>query len=362
MIPHEYVTLPLKNVAEVTLLGAGAYGESTVCHVGEGKWIIIDSCINPDEKDTPLPLLYLNSIGVSPDNIVLIICTHWHDDHIKGLSKILEEAKNSDFCISRAHDKSKFLRFVGLDAGKSINSSTKEFTNCLEILKSRGKFFLDALEDRPLLKAGSSDIICLSPSDYTTQQHDVLISELITEYGQPNKKIPYFSPNSKSIVIFAKLGYHRAILGADLEIGNNNNEGWLKVIKNTITIDKKSSLIKISHHGSENGYHIDIWNNLLSDNPVSKITPWKKGGNSLPEASMVLKYLAHTNQLYMTEIILSNKQKERDSKIEKLIKQFKPNLQEIKYKLGIIRSRINMDDYASEWQVENILRAKKMSA
>ena len=213
MIPDKYATLPSVNQAEVTLLGAGAYGESIVCHIGDNNWIIIDSCINPDDKDLPLALAYLKDIGVSPQNISLIICSHWHDDHIKGISKILKAAINADFCISRAHDKNKFLAFVGMDSAKPLNYSTKEFTNCLNILIERNKHFIDAIEDRPILANHFSRITCLSPSDYTTQKFDIEIASLNKEFGAANKKIPYSSPNSKSIVLFAKLGYHRAIFG-----------------------------------------------------------------------------------------------------------------------------------------------------
>jgi len=362
MILGHYDSPPTLQEAEVTLMGAGAYGESIVCHVGNNNWIIVDSCVNPNDSKVPLPLDYLTSLGVSPLNISLIICTHWHTDHIRGLSKILEAAPNAEFCISRAHDQNKFLSFVGMDSSKLLNSSTKEFTKCLSILKERGKLFIDAIEDRKIHGKGEElgHIFCLSPSDYTKQIFDLEIADLIKAFYHPTKKIPYSSPNSKSIVLFAKLGPHRAIFGADLETVENEHEGWLRVMKNKITIDNKSSLIKISHHGSVTGYHEDIWNILLLDNAVAKITPWKLGGNYLPKQEMIEKYSGHTNQLFITEVVESHKQKARDRDLEKLIKSFKPNLQEIKYKLGIIRSRINMNDAEAKWQVQIIMGAKKI--
>lgn len=361
MIPREYPTIPSANEAEVTLIGAGSYGESLVCHLGNNDWVIIDSCIDPNDKAHPLPLEYLHSIGVSSKNIKLIICTHWHDDHIKGISKILESAINAEFCISRAHDLKKFLAFVGMDSMKGSNNSTKEFTNCLQILIQRNKQYVEAMENRPIFKTDICSLICLSPSDFTTQQFDKEIVTLIQEYSAINKRIPYSSPNLKSIVLFAKMNAHRAIFGADLETTNNEREGWDRVVENKISIDKKSSLFKVSHHGSENGYNENIWKNLLIEKPVAKLTPWKRGGNSIPNDEMITKYLTHTDRLYMTELVISNKQKKRDSQIEKLIKELKPELQEIKYKLGIIRSRINLDDENSNWKVENLVGAKKIS-
>lgn len=360
MLLPQFQNQPHENQAEVTLIGAGAYGESIVFHAGNNKWVIIDSCVNPDQPDKPLSLEYLKNINVSFDQISLIVCSHWHNDHIRGISKILEEAQNADFCISRAHDKKKFLSFVGMDSGKPLNSSTKEFIRCLKILKSRNKVFTSALENTHIHKTEYGNLICLSPSDYTTQKFDHEIASLITDYGAPNKRIPYSSPNAKSIVLFSILGHHRAIFGADLEVTNNDNEGWLCVIKNKISIDKKSSLFKISHHGSVTGYHTDIWKRLLLNNPVATLTPWKLGNTNLPQDAMLRKYRDHTDLLFITETVLGNKQKKRDPKAEKLIKQFRPNLQEIKYKLGIIRSRIFMDDENAHWTVESLLGSKKV--
>ena len=59
MLLPQHVSTPLPNEAEITLLGAGAYGESIVFHSGDNNWIIIDSCVNPDHPNAPLPLEYL---------------------------------------------------------------------------------------------------------------------------------------------------------------------------------------------------------------------------------------------------------------------------------------------------------------
>jgi glyoxylase-like metal-dependent hydrolase (beta-lactamase superfamily II) len=82
---------PNSEILEVTVIGTGGgYGESVVVHLGNGKWIVIDSCIDPKSRIS-LPLLYLNKIGVNvPRDVVIILCTHWHDDHLQGLFQLLE--------------------------------------------------------------------------------------------------------------------------------------------------------------------------------------------------------------------------------------------------------------------------------
>lgn len=102
---------PNNWIGEVTLIGTGGgYGESILVHLGFNNWIVIDSCVNPNTNES-LPLWYLESIGVDVSkDVKLIICTHWHDDHIIGISTLLKKCLNAKFCMSKASDTKKFLQ------------------------------------------------------------------------------------------------------------------------------------------------------------------------------------------------------------------------------------------------------------
>jgi glyoxylase-like metal-dependent hydrolase (beta-lactamase superfamily II) len=133
---------PNNNIGEVTLIGTGGgYGESIVIHLGNQEWAVIDSCVNPNTKES-LPLEYLKSINVDIANEVkLILISHWHDDHIKGISQLYNKAKNAELFISHVQDRSKFMAFVGFDYKKIDDDitavSTYEFVKCIQILKER---------------------------------------------------------------------------------------------------------------------------------------------------------------------------------------------------------------------------------
>ena len=134
----DFFTLPSEGDVEVTLIGTGGgYGESIVVKIGTSDWLVIDSCINPNDGGISLPLDYLTKIGVDlSTEVKLIVCTHWHEDHIRGMSNLLEKCSSAKFCISDVTDMEKFLRFVSFDKKKSernSSSSTKEFESCLEI-------------------------------------------------------------------------------------------------------------------------------------------------------------------------------------------------------------------------------------
>lgn len=356
------------KVLETALIGTGGgYGESIVIHLGNNNWIVIDSCIDPKSKKS-LPLEYLESIGVDINNDVkLIICTHWHDDHILGISQLFKACLNANLSLAVARDRSKFLQFIGLDNNKIKNettaSATKEINECLKILQERKTPVKQAVGDKVLLSYNKNglvyEVISLSPSDYVLEEYNQEISTLITEYGRSNKKVVYQKPNDKSVAILIKINDHRILLGSDLEVTPDRRKGWFCILDNSQTIDGKSSIFKIPHHGSNTGYHKDVWEKLVEKNAISKLTPWNKG-KKLPQKEMLNTFLNHTENLYTTTLIQTckGKPKKRDKSIAKAISRFNPSLSEVRYYKGIIRCRCNIEN--TKWEVELIQSAKKI--
>ncbi len=363
------VVLAKDRIIETILIGTGGgYGESIVLHLGYNDWIVVDSCINPLTK-VSLPLEYLESRGVDiAKDVKMIICSHWHDDHIQGISQLLDKCKNSIFSIAIANDRSKFLMFVGLDYNKIKNEatvcSTKELDKCLEIIASRKATVKQAVEDKVLLSNNNNgikyEIISLSPSDYILDEFNNEISTLITEYGKSNKKIIYHKPNDKSVVILVKINEQRILLGSDLEVCDDERKGWKCIIKNCQTIDSKSQVFKIAHHGSNTGYDKAIWDELVDENTIAKLSPWNRC-NKLPQRDMLEVFLNHTENLYITSIphISKGKPKKREKSISKAIARFNPTLQEVKYVKGIIKCMFNVPK--NYWEVETIDSGSKIT-
>ena len=353
---------PGANIGEVTLIGTGGgYGESCVVHLGNNEWMVVDSCQNPATKEC-LPLTYLKNIGVNvASQVKVIICTHWHDDHILGMATLLQECVSYEFYFAACTDREKFITLVEIDAGKGldnpVSSSTKEFYNCLSILAERGITPQRAITDRTLYRSisngMSSQVTALSPSDFTLKKFDLEISSLIDVIKQRNRKLINTSPNAKSVVVFVKINEHRIILGADLEVSNELQEGWNNIVINSKMIEHGVTLFKIPHHGSENGYFLPVWEKIIKNDAVAAITPWNKG-RSLPKLEMLKKYAEHTENIYLTANVqtLGNKAKNREPSLSKLIKEKNPTLREVKFKNGIIRSRIDLTDPDATWITE----------
>src|SRR5690348_11162620 len=89
---------PRVDQVEVSLFGPG-FGEAIALHLGNGSWFLIDSC---QQSSQPAPLSYLERIGVDIRSAVIgVLATHWHTDHVLGISRLFHAASNARFFCSR---------------------------------------------------------------------------------------------------------------------------------------------------------------------------------------------------------------------------------------------------------------------
>jgi len=128
---------PSQNELEVSAFGPG-YGECIVVHLGYGEWAIIDSCID-NFTNFPAALSYLNEIGVNPKVAVkIVVATHWHDDHIRGLGAIVSSCENAEFVCSNALLTKEFVTLVkAYGETPGMAKGVKEFDKVIEVLEER---------------------------------------------------------------------------------------------------------------------------------------------------------------------------------------------------------------------------------
>jgi hypothetical protein len=296
---------------EVILFGSG-YGECLLLHCGSNQWIIIDSCISKDSKE-PVALEYLASIGVdAAKGVVAVVVTHWHDDHIKGISKIAEKCSAATFFISAAlmtaKNALKFQTMV-LDSAVSrlanlnadSNSGVKEFKELLEIIRSRPRQQLDfALNDKLLVDKNDYSLWSLSPHNTIFEKAIEAIISQIPDVTGGVKRVRAPAPNYTSVVLWLKHKDTRLLLGADLEEASDH-KGWSLIVegKKPTIIDKKAELFKVAHHGSDTGHHPSIYTDLLIENPICLVAPFNRKPK-LPGSEDIKRILSSTSHGYAT--------------------------------------------------------------
>ena len=286
---------PGEDEFELTLLGPG-YGESVVLHVGKGVWILVDSCIDTD--GTPRALNYLKSIGVDPaQGVGLIVATHWHDDHIRGIAKLVEICSRAAFCCASVLTAKEFLTFTGALERRRLSrvgSGLREIYNVISRLVQTTSPPRLALANRRVFVRGKCEIWSLSPSDQVFQDFLQSIRSLVnTGSSGHESRIPDLSPNKVAVALWLRVDDIRVLLGSDLE-----KHGWIRILQSGERPASKASVFKVPHHGSKSAYVPEVWDQMLDCDPIAMLTPWRRGGRAVPSQPEVDLILSHTSRAY----------------------------------------------------------------
>lgn len=274
---------------EISLFGPG-YGESLALHLGGGEWIIVDSCID-SETGEPATLQYLLSLGVDvARDVSVVLTTHWHDDHIRGLARVVECCSSARFYCSLALRNDEFLTLIESPArvADRITPGTREFGRVLQLLRDRGGAGSvlgtpNLVQERTLIRqTRTCQVMALSPSAASVQQSLGAFAALLPEPLRPHLRVAAPTPNHASVALWVRADRGHALLGADLENTKQQGTGWDAVLALQPAEHGKAGLVKISHHGSNSGHHEGVWSDLLVAQPAAALTPWRLAGNALP--------------------------------------------------------------------------------
>lgn len=340
---------PDENEFEVVLFGPG-YGESIVLHIGFGSWVIVDSCINDAGK--PRALEYLESIGVNPaQGVELIVATHWHDDHIRGMAKLVEVCSKANFCCANALRTEEFLAAIDALEGQHLSadgSGIREIHRVFNGLMSKESRPIFATANRRIYAQDECEVWSLSPSDAAFENFLKSVGSLFPNAGQTKVWTPSVSPNDVSVVLWVGVDDIAVLLGADME-----KRGWVEILQSKGRPIGKASAFKIPHHGSEGAYEPDVWNRMLEPNPVAVLVPWRKGGGVLPTQRAVHRVLSHTKNAYATASVgLSTpSQARRHSRVDRTVRRTGSKLLQSAMSDGAIRLR-RLLGRRKRWKVE----------
>ncbi len=342
-------TQPDRDELEVTLVGPG-YGESVVLHIGDGNWVIVDSCI--DRDGYPRALGYLRSLGVDPSQAVgLVVATHWHDDHIRGMSRVVEVCKEAVFCCAAALRDKEFLTAVGAWGRRDVaidGSGVREIHAVLTQLQSRAAQPTFALANMRIYSRGRCRVWSLSPGSAEFSNSLRSIGALFPNAGSTKTRVPSVSPNDVAVVLWISVGGTELLLGSDSEKG-----AWVEILQSRERPSGRASVFKVPHHGSENADEAGVWRTMLEPNPYAVLTPWCKGGRVLPTKRDVDRILNQTPNAFATSKAGLAKQsgKRRDRTVDRTIRESKVRLRQQPILTGSVRLRRRIDS-DSGWNVE----------
>jgi hypothetical protein len=352
---------PAPDEIELSVFGPG-YGEAIALHVGGGQWVLVDSCLEP-ESGLSATLQYLLRLGVDVGrDVPLIVATHWHDDHIRGLYGLVNACTRARLCISSALRSSEFNKLVALYASDPA-SGVSEFAHVYEHLLFRrggsaGGPIKLALADKLLYTTalqGAPDplvteIFAMSPSDSALLLAELALAQQSPMAGSARHRLIAPTPNHASVALWIRAGHVRVLLGADLENTSQADTGWNAVLFDSNVADGQADTFKVPHHGSPNGHHDQVWTQLLTPSPIAVVTPFHNGRHLLPAASDVARIRALTPNLYLTASPRTGRPRWRRRVVREFVGQVTSSIEPVTTGWGQVRLRCRPAGVSHEWQ------------
>jgi hypothetical protein len=295
---------PGAGEVEVSIFGRGV-GECVVVHLGNAEWLVVDSFVTPRRAGADaLSLAYLAALEVPPEAVKVVVATHWDDDHIRGLARVVTASPDAMFVCSAALRRKEAVGFFEQHQqrtmGGKYTSGVREFIRILDALRSSGRPRPKwALQDTLLARSGESTVTALAPSPETFNLSVLAVIAAIPANPPVGTSVREQTPNNSSVVLWLEIGGHRVVLGGDLEAGPNPALGWKAILDSLTPNGATAAAFKVPHHGSEDADESPVWDRLLTSNSLSGLTPYTRLAEPLPTATDIERLLSRRPDTFL---------------------------------------------------------------
>jgi len=237
-------------------------GDSILLELPDGSWGVVDCKMRAGAAQPPA-LGYLRDRGV--ERLAFVCLTHPHEDHYSGLPKILEYFGNNidEFWCFRL-DSQHWAKFFKVRDNAATTPSRKYQVRQLAEIFQRVEDLDLFAEDRVRLvdanhhipNMGDVAIDCLAPSPKELSGY---LSSLSRWVNHPEEYKA--DENCLSVVLRIRYGVTCVLLGSDA-----SSESWMNINKYSLKFGDSilSNLVKVSHHGSKEGYFKGAWQTMSS--------------------------------------------------------------------------------------------------
>jgi hypothetical protein len=144
--------------------------------------------------------------------------------------------------------------------------------------------------------------------------------------------------NHNAVALWVKWNDRRILLGADLEEEGQPNIGWQAVLTCNQFPDGEARVFKIPHHGSPNGHHEPIWDELLEKAPYAVVTAYNRGVTPRPSITDLERIKRRADATYFTSLPVKT-QNQYSKTVERTLKEGVRRRTSLKPNLGHIQIR-----------------------
>lgn len=256
-----------------------------VVHLPGGTWWVIDSFQLDGRPKRHGASWYLEQIGVEPVAVEAIVVTHFHADHYHGIDLLLDDCPNSRLFIT---------------AGLPVRWVEEIFKD-EATLDEQGPARAAALAQERSRQANQAGVVELKAGMVPRQQDGQTIRALapveaalaasrmdllaLAEAGGDRKRMVrerLQKQNRTSVVLHVDVGFAQALLTGDME-RSPKNMGWAAIVGEPLNAGvTPTSLLKVPHHGSQNGVSQEMWQ-LVGDSPTMLLAPNTRHNLPIPE-------------------------------------------------------------------------------
>ena len=276
------------------VIGYGLYGESTLILLMDDDTvfysIVIDSYHYKNEKIKDGPFINKTIdllIKYEVKRLDVLCWTHPHDDHSKGISRLIKNYCDSDTKILYPM----YLQDNEKDIAKYGNASKQNLESILRVNREhKGLATPVGVADNGDNNVDEFNVIDLYSNDIVaTVKIDALtpISSMLTEYvnnGLTN------DPNELSISLVVDINGYGLYFGGDTTNKHINHSKKLVL--------RRCRFVKIPHHSSKTAK--DLVNYLPQTLDGACTTVFRWGKSKLPEKDVVAKYKPFGTEVYST--------------------------------------------------------------
>jgi len=363
---------PNKNEVEISVFGPG-YGESIVLHIPEIGWGVVDSCITRIGNTYVVPALnyLLELLPPTFPRLAFVVLTHPHKDHYEGIEKVLRQYPGGTERVCRydgdgIRELKLYLTQQRVAGNYVLRGLVDVFKAMEEAVKSGTQFrrlgemaLVFDLKNVSVEGYGKTDIrmMALSPSATSSQKYVEMLFKAFPQNGKPIFPINDEAHNLISVALLLDIGDIQVILGSDVENGLQANTGWNGIISNKDCPELWANLVKVSHHGSENGFNPLAWEqHCRKMRPLAIVTSFRQGKTILPKNEDIqnLKKVSHKVGLTSPLRLEKNLYKyyPRDVVSSLLNRARYVRIVEPTEKIGFIRTRFLLDGTITESRAE----------
>lgn len=294
MTPQNKIGAPPPSCFELSIFGAGI-GEALAIHTGGNEWLLVDSCLDPATGESAA-LNYLSRIGVSSDQVRVILATHWHEDHVGGIDQLLTAFPKARFHVPAAFRSEHLYKLVRAGAeretlGTDALRTSKSFDRALSVLLARRAIdrIVPTTADQLLRESnlggiGPVMVFAISPSSHAYLKAQQEFADFVEFQLNARRRPVPLDPNHSAVALWIRWGNHRVVLGSDLIDTPDARLGWKAAIGSQILIGEsaKATVVKVSHHGSGNGHSQDFWDKHVAAG-VGGLTTYATGKSPPPQ-------------------------------------------------------------------------------